>query len=270
MPFLHRTTLKVARQLLIVTFVGVGSLYSANALAQRDAGYFVPSEAEWVMWPEYCKARYLDISMGQNSPYAHRMSRAQVQAIKVRMRERTFRPVHHYCFAIGYLMRAKATSPTTDALNYNFRLQQVLQEGNFTLARMDKTDPIAVDVAYTMATAHRMLGRFDQGVALLEDVMAAQPELPGAYVALALLYRRNEQNSKAVQILDMGLDRVTNPSAELYYTAAIAYIEKNDLETAQVYAIEAYDLGYPLPGLKRKLTKLGYWPPETMAADENQ
>jgi len=166
------------------------------------------------------------------------------------------------------MMRARQKSPTAESREYKFLLRSVIEEGQFTFRRMDLTDPIASEVAYLMATAHSLLGELGEGIKLLEQVIGAQPTLPGGYVAMALLYRRDKETVKAIDTIDHALNRVSVPSAELYYTAAMTYLDKGQLETAQNYAVQAYKLGYPLPGLQRKLAKLGYWPPKTEALDE--
>jgi hypothetical protein len=55
------------------------------------------------------------------------------------------------------------------------------------------------------------------------------------------------------------LEAATDLSAEFYYTAGAVYLDNGQGDAARDFAIKAYDLGYPLPGLKRKLQHLGYW-----------
>jgi Flp pilus assembly protein TadD len=43
--------------------------------------------------------------------------------------------------------------------------------------------------------------------------------------------------------------------AELYYNMGLLLLDRGDIERAQQYADKAYELGYPLPGLKNKLKK---------------
>lgn len=253
-------------QLLVLLFVaGSLNLLSQSALAQTSK--FVPSETEWVLWPPYCKARYVDIPLGQSTEYADRISRQEIDAIETTLWPNTFRAIHHYCFGIGYMMRAKRASPIADPTTYNFLLRKVVIEVEFTFQRMELADPLAADVGYLLAQAHSMLDESDKAVEVLEKVIAAQPEMSGPYIALALLYRSENNLQKSLDTLELALNRVASVSAELYYTAAIAYIDADDLETAQRFATEAYKLGYPLPGLKNRLANLGYWPPSASNPD---
>jgi tetratricopeptide (TPR) repeat protein len=48
-------------------------------------------------------------------------------------------------------------------------------------------------------------------------------------------------------------------SAELHYNMGLAQLDLNHYKNAELHAIEAYRLGYQLPGLKKKLIELGHW-----------
>lgn len=51
--------------------------------------------------------------------------------------------------------------------------------------------------------------------------------------------------------------------AEAYYNIGLAYVELGDYELAVQNAHEAYALGFPLSGLRKKLQRLGVWKPPT-------
>lgn len=48
-------------------------------------------------------------------------------------------------------------------------------------------------------------------------------------------------------------------NATINYNLGLAYLKKKDYDQAAVYAHKAYALGFPLPGLKNKLTEVGKW-----------
>lgn len=51
-----------------------------------------------------------------------------------------------------------------------------------------------------------------------------------------------------------------NPeNAEIRYNIGLLYVDMKDYASARKYASEAYDMGYPFPGLKQRLKKAGYW-----------
>ena len=49
-------------------------------------------------------------------------------------------------------------------------------------------------------------------------------------------------------------------SAEVHYNTGLMYTELRQYNLAGEHAVIAYDLGYPLPGLKNKLLRAGAWP----------
>jgi tetratricopeptide (TPR) repeat protein len=48
-------------------------------------------------------------------------------------------------------------------------------------------------------------------------------------------------------------------SADAHYNLGLLYVEESRFRDALEHATKAYDLGYPLPGLKGKLIRAGYW-----------
>ncbi len=57
-------------------------------------------------------------------------------------------------------------------------------------------------------------------------------------------------------------------SAEAHYNLGLLYFKRKDYEVARSEAQKAYELGHPLPGLKRMLAQAGQWqePPPTSPA----
>ena len=50
--------------------------------------------------------------------------------------------------------------------------------------------------------------------------------------------------------------------AEAFYNLGLLQVKTGDYEAALESARQAYGLGYPLPGLMKKLKKAGYWKTE--------
>ena len=74
-------------------------------------------------------------------------------------------------------------------------------------------------------------------------------------------YQKVGKLSQAKQAYEQALEM--NPgSAEINYNAGLLYVALKDYERAAACASRAYELGYPLPGLRRKLVRLGVWNPE--------
>jgi tetratricopeptide (TPR) repeat protein len=48
-------------------------------------------------------------------------------------------------------------------------------------------------------------------------------------------------------------------SANINYDLGLLYLDHKDYENAKIHAKKAYELGFPLPGLKNRLIKAGKW-----------
>ncbi|MBK8750328.1 MAG: tetratricopeptide repeat protein [Candidatus Competibacteraceae bacterium] len=55
-------------------------------------------------------------------------------------------------------------------------------------------------------------------------------------------------------------ERMQPNSADLQYNLGLLYFDKKQYVLAKEHAKKAYQLGYPLPGLRKKLTGVGQWP----------
>lgn len=54
-------------------------------------------------------------------------------------------------------------------------------------------------------------------------------------------------------------DRLQPDNANIHYNLGLLYMKKKDYPQAKAHAKKAYALGFPLPGLKRMLSKVGQW-----------
>lgn len=65
-------------------------------------------------------------------------------------------------------------------------------------------------------------------------------------------------SDRAIEQLNKAL-RLQPDNANINYNLGLIYFQKKDYEPAKTYAKKAYELGFPLPGLKNKLTAAGKW-----------
>jgi tetratricopeptide (TPR) repeat protein len=100
------------------------------------------------------------------------------------------------------------------------------------------------------------------------------PQTAECYFDRAIRWRPNDPNVYLVQgiylqlkgDLDAALkaykksESLQPNSADLQYNLGLLYFERKQYNLAKVHAKRAYQLGYPLPGLRHKLTVVGHWP----------
>lgn len=66
------------------------------------------------------------------------------------------------------------------------------------------------------------------------------------------------KNEAAVERFQEALSR-TPDSAEVHYNIGLIYADMGRYNEAKQHAVTAYDLGYPMPGLRNKLIRAGVW-----------
>lgn len=221
---------------------------SANALN------FYPTESEWATWPDYCRARYVVSGAGSNSEFVRRVSPAQVESFRVRVGDEAWYWLHHYCAALAYVKRSRETAD-------EFRSKHLMREAEVNFmgqyARISPDNWMFPQVAVSIAQMHRQNGDVNKAMQFLNEAMQAQPSASAPYVVAAVIYRDANQFDKAIEVLVRGSEATDGQSAEIEYVLGLTYIEVNDLDSAVVHARQAYRLGYPLPGLARKLKRAG-------------
>jgi len=236
------------RTLLYAVLVTVALLPpSAEALN------FTPTDFEWSTWPVYCRARYVISAAGRDSKFRAMVSQSTVDEWAQRL-DGVWERMHHYCAAVILFEQARKIG---DQRVRNHRYQRVVDECDFSL-RADLKHPMFSKLITLRA---RALFELRQERAAFQEFARAielHPEVSDPYAASGLLLRRMGKRAEARHILEQGIE-VISRNAELHYLLGIVLTEMKDYEGALENAKLAYELGYPLPGLRRKLEAAGQW-----------
>lgn len=95
----------------------------------------------------------------------------------------------------------------------------------------------------------------------LERSIAFRPEDPTIRTLYGVYLARMKQNDRAIEQLEKAEEGRPN-DANVLYNLGLLYFDKKDYDRSVAYAKRAYDLGFPLPGLKDKLAGIGRWKSE--------
>lgn len=119
---------------------------------------FKPTPAEWAMWPDFCKARYVQTSIGRKSPYHGTVPEATKQAAQKRLGTTAFTHVHHYCASLVYMQRAGVAASGQER---KYLLRQAEGDCNYSLKRTPTSSPVYREIANhcQMAGAMRAAAR---------------------------------------------------------------------------------------------------------------
>jgi tetratricopeptide (TPR) repeat protein len=227
-----------------------------GAAAAFAAGWhFTPTPREWETWPQFCRVEYSYIDRGENA-YGDYYPDSEIAAWRDRIGEKTFISLHHYCAAMLYLKRLKLERrPDYRAV----LLSNAVADGEYTYERTDPQSIVYPAVASVMAQAKYVNGARDDAISILQRAIAAQPDRFEAYGTLAEIYREEHKLDKAVEVVNQANTATGGESAEIQYNLGLINLEAGHVDAAVENAKRAYELGYPLPGLRNKLQKLGRW-----------
>jgi hypothetical protein len=91
-----------------------------------------------------------------------------------------------------------------------------------------------------------------------ERAIRFRPEDPVVHVVHGIFLARSDRKSEALDAYKEAL-RLDEMLTEAHYNIGLLYVELKDYKAANRHALEAYRLGYPLPGLKSQLVAAGVW-----------
>ena len=217
---------------------------------------FHPTATEWLVWPEYCKAKYVSGTVvGMNSKYAGTISKSVIKKWAITLGSAWY-GLHHYCAGMSYLGRAIRTH---DQVEKKRLLKHVISETTFTFQRTDNNNIIKADMAALMAQANWYAGKIKEALYILDHELSINNKYERLYTAKAAILKSKGDLAEAIHVLETGLKLVPRPSSELYYFLGMYLFEKGDKKASLLYAEQAYSMGYPLNALKNKLIAAGLW-----------
>ncbi len=84
------------------------------------------------------------------------------------------------------------------------------------------------------------------------------PTDPTARMLQGIYFLKIDRPEEAQASFERALE-LAPESAETHYNAGLGYVDLKEYDQALEHALKAYELGYPLMGLKNKLKRLGVW-----------
>ena len=215
---------------------------------------FVPQRAEWDSWPPHCKARYSISSAADGTEFAGTIPQAEVERWKAQTGDYVWNHMHHYCAGIAWQFRARLeVDPDKRALY----LQRATKEVEYTFRHLEPGMPLYSTVSVAMGSVWADRKQYNRAMGYLKGAISARPEEPTGYIALASVYQRQKRSDLAKETLLQADQATAGSSAEVAYYLGLVSLDLGQKEAALEYARKAYGMGYPLPGLRRKLEAEG-------------
>lgn len=228
------------------------TLLVSNAWSQALFDFY-PTDAEWTTMPQYCKARYVVSSTGRSSKWAYDFPTAEIESWQGRLGS-CWGMAHHQCAGTVHLNRAKAAVGSTR----RFELERAQDELRYAAKYCPSSNPFSATLQTTLAMTYVEQGRKTEAMATLDAAIAANPGSDSTYIAKSIILKREGKGMQGRDVLLQGLEATNGGTAELHNALGLSYFDTKEYEKAREHARKAYGMGYPLPGLKNKLSKAGY------------
>lgn len=242
---------RTGKRLATARAIAAGCLF-LGFIGGARAFSFVPSEQDWALWPPYCRANYLtEMTPYRRTQWYNALPPSEVK--KWRDQLSTTGYFHHYCHGLA-LLNAARYAPESERRRY--QLAEAVAEFRATLERNTVASPFFAIMVADTATALELLGEREEAVRLVTELIEASPKRPEGYSRLALLYKSSGEVEKARNVLEKGVKATGGGSAEIHYHLGLLALDMGDIAAARKHADEAYRMGYPLGGLKKRLAEL--------------
>ncbi|OYW39351.1 MAG: hypothetical protein B7Z35_04355 [Hydrogenophilales bacterium 12-61-10] len=156
--------------------------------APAKAAGFAPTQAELAALPAYCAARLNERSDAFKSWQASMGG--------------DFLHIHHYCFALNFMNRARGMGSGKDKQGV---LGAAMTNFEYVLKYTQPGFYLRPEVLMNRGMTQSMRGNHGAAVSDLLTAIEMNPGLPRAYMALADLYVRQKNRSKALETVTAGL-----------------------------------------------------------------
>jgi tetratricopeptide (TPR) repeat protein len=101
-------------------------------------------------------------------------------------------------------------------------------------------------------------GKPESALQYLDFAVQFSPDTVSTYIVYGIHRYRMEDYGQAAKRFRQALER--DPErAEAHYNLGLALLEQGQYAEAREHAERAYELEYPLPGLRRRLERSGHW-----------
>ncbi len=161
--------------------------------------------------------------------------------------QRNIVEINHFTGAVENLIRG-ITGPIGGDLDYTLRVFPNHPRALMSMAKLARREgrPKPAGAHYTAEC-------------WFERALAFQPEDPQVRLVYGIDLLRDGNAPQAIEQMLLAEKLIGAEDANVAYNLGLAYFEMKDYEQARQRAQQAYQLGFPLPGLREKLQRAGQW-----------
>lgn len=229
------------------------TLAAAQIPRTAHAFAFNLTPAEWAWWPDYCKARFLDLGFRPTGTQVI-VDQGEIAYWRSQVGLEVFTYVHHHCAGLVWLQRARMASTPTER---DFALRSAEYESDFTLVRIQPGSVMHASILVHLGQIRRAAGDQAGALSFFDRAVDSRSDFPGGYQGRAMIERDRRNLEGAIEALRKGSAATEGRSAELEYHLGLALLDAGQIDEALIHAKRAYELGFTLPALRDRLRKAG-------------
>lgn len=175
----------------------------AGPLLAGAAEPFAPTPAELAMLPAFCADRLQKGSSGKGVASAEQLGRAN------------YLHIHHYCFAVNFVNRARRTVARKDRL---YELGRAKSNYEYVVKATEPRFWMRPQIYVELGKVHVQLKETADASRLFNEAIAFNPAYEPAYLALIDLIRDGGRGKDAMEVATAGLRHIPGsaPLKKLY------------------------------------------------------
>ena len=235
-------------KLFSITLAFVLSVWMPVACASD----YRPSEIDYYLAPDYCKARFSQKDIKSPADSWTRYPESGIKKWASRIGP-VWRHMHHYCLGKAVLTRLqtqRSTSLRGKDIHDEYRRAVDLIE--YTWSKASPGSPLWDEMSIDYARALEGTGEIDKSVNVLVDLQKASPKHVAVYVALAKTLKRAGKITDAIATLETAPADM-KPTGPIEFYLAHFYFDVGDTEKSRHYLVLAEHSGMKMASLKKQL-----------------
>lgn len=171
-----------------LTLVSALTSFASSAAAVEA---FAPTDAELTFLPPFCSVK---LRQPQGSP--------QYKALEAQYGRANWVHLHHYCFAVNFVNRARQATHPEDK---RYRLESAQDNYEYIISHAAPNFFMRPQVYVELGNVLMQLKRSGEALKMYSDAIAFEPRYAPAYIALVEFYRKNGSRPKALEAASSGL-----------------------------------------------------------------
>ncbi len=228
--------------------LALSASFVLGAVARPACAETVLTPVEWVAMPVFCKVAFQKSAYVRYIPADYRFQREAYG--KHDLSTHGIPGAHHFCMGMVELNRAKRG---------NGSYEKAVEDFAYSQGDMEPNAPMFSYVNAYLGRALYLTGKRSQAAKVWMQGITIQPKSRESYLAMAEAMLSEHRPQEALTVLQKFDEAKEAEYPDAEHFMAQTYFELKQYDEAKKHAEKAYELGYPVYGLRDKMKRIGKW-----------